>query len=86
MFERSGSNLVMSHTLSLTEALCGFQFVVPHLDGRNLVISRPPGSVVASGNQNSCVKLGMVCHTADGTDATRTRLIYVIHNNSNKIR
>ncbi|CAG7787083.1 unnamed protein product [Allacma fusca] len=47
-FERSGNDLIMNHTLSLTEALCGFQLVVPQLDGRNLVISSPPGYVVPS--------------------------------------
>jgi len=49
-FERSSENLVMTHTLSLVDALCGFQFVVKQLDGRNLVITRPPGEVVPSGS------------------------------------
>ena len=40
----------MSHTLSLTESLCGFQFTVDHLDGRTLVVGRGPGEVVPSGN------------------------------------
>jgi DnaJ family protein A protein 2 len=48
-FQRTGDNLVMTKTISLTESLCGFQFVIRHLDGRNLVISRAPGNVVPSG-------------------------------------
>lgn len=48
-FERQGENLVMKHTLTLSESLCGFQFVIRHLDGRDLVITRPPGHVVPSG-------------------------------------
>jgi DnaJ family protein A protein 2 len=47
-FERSGDNLITTHTLSLTEALCGFQFIVRHLDGRSLVVGKPAGQVVPS--------------------------------------
>lgn len=46
LFHREGANLYMSHTLSLTEALCGFQMVIKHLDGRDIVIKHPPGVVV----------------------------------------
>lgn len=48
VFERSGDNLVMRRTISLTEALCGFQFLIDHLDGRTLVVTRGPGEVVPS--------------------------------------
>ena len=51
-------NLELNHTISLTEALCGFQLVVQHLDGRNLVISCPPGCVVPSG-KSSKVKISL---------------------------
>jgi len=51
-FERSGDHLVMNHTLSLVESLCGFQMVVKQLDGRNLVVTRPPGEVVPSGKMS----------------------------------
>lgn len=39
----------MKRTLTLSESLCGFQFVIRHLDGRDLVITRAPGHVVPSG-------------------------------------
>ncbi|TLM35136.1 hypothetical protein FEC37_18770, partial [Acinetobacter baumannii] len=32
--------------LSLTEALCGFQFILTHLDNRQLLIKSQPGEVV----------------------------------------
>lgn len=48
-FERKGDNLVISRSISLTESLCGFQFVIRHLDGRSLVISSPPGKVIPTG-------------------------------------
>lgn len=45
-FKRKGDDLFVEHTLSLTEALCGFQFVLTHLDGRHLLIKSNPGEVV----------------------------------------
>ncbi|XP_062082438.1 dnaJ protein homolog ANJ1-like [Humulus lupulus] len=45
-FMRKGDDLFYEHTLTLTEALCGFQFVLTHLDGRHLLIKSDPGQVV----------------------------------------
>lgn len=45
-FERSGDNLIIVHKITLTEALCGFEFPIKHLDGRQLVLKCPAGEVV----------------------------------------
>lgn len=45
-FKRKGDDLFLEHTLSLTEALCGFQYIVTHLDGRQLLIRSEPGEVI----------------------------------------
>lgn len=45
-FKRKGDDLFMEHTLTLTEALCGFQFPVTHLDGRLILIKSAPGEVI----------------------------------------
>nr|AGY48884.1 MIP1.2 [Nicotiana benthamiana] len=45
-FKRKGDDLFVEHTLTLTEALCGFQFVLTHLDSRQLLIKSQPGEVV----------------------------------------
>ncbi|VFQ62871.1 unnamed protein product [Cuscuta campestris] len=45
-FKRKGDDLFVEHTLSLTEALCGFQFILTHLDNRQLLIKSQPGEVV----------------------------------------
>ncbi|KAM6595801.1 hypothetical protein CsatA_006325 [Cannabis sativa] len=45
-FKRNGVDLFYDHTLILAEALCGFQFVLTHLDGRRLLIKSNPGEVV----------------------------------------
>ncbi|PIA61751.1 hypothetical protein AQUCO_00200026v1 [Aquilegia coerulea] len=46
-FKTKGTDdLFVEHTLSLTEALCGFQFIITHLDGRQLLIKSQPGEVI----------------------------------------
>lgn len=49
-FKRKGDDLFYEHTLFLTEALCGFQFILTHLDGRQLLIKSQPGEVVKPGS------------------------------------
>lgn len=49
-FKRKGDDLFVEHNLSLTEALCGFQFIITHLDGRQLLIKSQPGEVIKPGN------------------------------------
>lgn len=48
-FKRKSDDLFVEHTLSLTEALCGFQFALTHLDGRQLLIKSNPGEVIKPG-------------------------------------
>jgi len=59
VFKRSGSNLSCTHTIGLTEALCGFAFTIQHLDGRQLVIRSPPGAVIKPGDQRCVENEGM---------------------------
>ncbi|GAB2221122.1 hypothetical protein Droror1_Dr00012291 [Drosera rotundifolia] len=46
-----GEDLFYEHTLSLSEVLCGFKFVIAHLDGRRLLIKSNPGEVVKPGTE-----------------------------------
>lgn len=48
-FKRKGDDLFIDHSLTLTEALCGFQFALTHLDGRQLLIKANPGEVIKPG-------------------------------------
>ena len=49
LFTRDSDNLICTHTLSLTEALCGFEFTIKQLDGRDLLIKNPPGTIIEPG-------------------------------------
>jgi len=53
-FKRDGSDLLMEHSLTLAEALCGFQFYITHLDGRVLHVKNTPGEVVVP-NDIKCI-------------------------------
>ncbi|GMI14276.1 hypothetical protein TrLO_g13090 [Triparma laevis f. longispina] len=45
-FKRKGADLLISKTISLNEALCGFKWLVTHLDGRQILITSKPGEVI----------------------------------------
>jgi DnaJ family protein A protein 2 len=46
LFKRKGADLLITKTLSLNEALCGFEWIVDHLDKRQIVIQSRPGEVI----------------------------------------
>lgn len=59
VFQREGNDLFMTHRVNLTEALCGFNIVIQHLDGRDLVMKNPPGEVIEPGTVKGIVGEGM---------------------------
>lgn len=46
VFKRKGADLLIPKTVSLNEALCGFEWIVKHLDGREIAIKSKPGEVI----------------------------------------
>jgi DnaJ family protein A protein 2 len=46
VFKRKGADLLITKTLSLNEALCGFEWMITHLDGRKIVIRSKPGEII----------------------------------------
>jgi DnaJ family protein A protein 2 len=61
-FTRKGDDLVYEHELSLAEALCGFQFVITHLDGRRLLVTSGAGEVIRPGQLKAIDGEGMPVH------------------------
>uniref|UniRef100_A0A3P9JG71 DnaJ homolog subfamily A member 2 n=1 Tax=Oryzias latipes TaxID=8090 RepID=A0A3P9JG71_ORYLA len=49
-FKREKNDLFINHKIGLVEALCGFQFTLKHLDGRQIVIKYPAGKVIEPGS------------------------------------
>ncbi|KAF4370834.1 hypothetical protein F8388_011817 [Cannabis sativa] len=62
MFKRKYDDLYVEHNPSLTEALCGFQFALNHLDGRQLLIKSNPGEVIKPGQHKAINDEGMPQH------------------------
>merc|ERR1719379_1727012 len=46
LFKRRGADLFIEKTISLSEALCGFELEVTHLDGRRLLVKSSPGEIM----------------------------------------
>lgn len=61
-FKRKNDDLFVEHALNLTEALCGFQFILTHLDGRQLSIKSSPGEIVKPGQFKAINDEGMPLH------------------------
>lgn len=59
VFTRDGSDLHIAKKLTLAEALCGFQFVIKHLDGRGLVVRSEPGMIIAPDKKKCIPNEGM---------------------------
>ncbi len=62
VFTRNHDDLFMSHTLNITEALCGFKILVKHLDERQLVLNQPAGEFLAPGTVRAIANEGMPIH------------------------
>jgi len=45
-FKRKGADLFIERTISLVEALCGFELEITHLDGRTLLVKTSPGEII----------------------------------------
>ncbi|KAK9749182.1 hypothetical protein RND81_02G107700 [Saponaria officinalis] len=61
-FKRKFDDLYVEHKLTLTEALCGFQFVLTHLDGRQLLVKSNPGEVIKPDQYKAINDEGMPHH------------------------
>mmetsp|Transcript_14494 Transcript_14494/g.21305 ORF Transcript_14494/g.21305 Transcript_14494/m.21305 type:complete len:411 (-) Transcript_14494:215-1447(-) len=46
LFKRKGADLLVTKDLTLNQALCGFQWKITHLDGREIVIKTRPGEII----------------------------------------
>lgn len=54
IFKREGRHLIMTKKLTLRESLCGFEFVIHHLDGRRLLVKSEPNMIYKHG-QCQCI-------------------------------
>ena len=58
LFKRKKSDLIMTKSISLKEALTGYRFVINHLDGEKIIESAP-GEIIKPGEIRTVEELGM---------------------------
>jgi hypothetical protein len=58
-FQRRGSDLIIKREITLLESLTGARFMIPHLDGRKLLVSTVVGEVVAPDSVKEVADEGM---------------------------
>jgi DnaJ family protein A protein 2 len=59
-FTRKGPDLHMKQNITLLESLCGYQFIVSHLDGGTINIKSEPGKITPSGTVRRIKEKGML--------------------------
>jgi len=59
VFTRKGADLFMEKQITLKQALCGFTFQVPFLDGKKLSVSSTKGEIVSPGSTMTINGKGM---------------------------
>jgi DnaJ family protein A protein 2 len=62
IFQRKGANLIMEKKIKLVEALCGFEMLIEHLDGRHLHIKTRPGEIIKPNQFKAVNGEGMPTH------------------------
>jgi DnaJ family protein A protein 2 len=58
-FIRKGGDLVYSATISLLEALTGFEMIIEHLDGRKIHLKSKEGDIIKPGELKTVKECGM---------------------------
>ena len=58
-FRREGLNLHMEKEISLKESLCGFEFIIHHINGKQLRFSNEAGNTIKHGIVKSIPNYGM---------------------------
>lgn len=65
-FERKESHLMMKRTITLEEALCGFEYMITHLDGHQVCIRRNRGEITTPGSTFRVAGEGMPTQRGHG--------------------
>lgn len=58
-FTRKGADLFYEKKITLLEALTGFNFTLPHLDDKKIIIATSPGEIIESNAFKTISNMGM---------------------------
>jgi DnaJ-class molecular chaperone len=65
-FERNGIDLIYKKTISLKESLCGFNFTLNYIDGREFIINNKLGNIIPPDFRKIINNLGMTRENVTG--------------------
>jgi len=77
-FHRKGNDLLMKKEITLTEALCGYDFIITHLDGRRLNAKAEPGEITEEGQVKVIENEGMPLLGSGGFQRGRLFVVFKI--------
>ena len=60
LFIREGIDLIYKKTISLKDALCGFNFEMKYIDGRSFNINNSSGNIIEPGHKKIISNMGMI--------------------------
>jgi len=59
IFQRDGINLILNKKITLKESLCGFSFLIQHINGNSFKINNNMGYIIQPGNKKIIKNMGM---------------------------
>jgi len=59
IYHRKGADLGCQHTVTLCEALCGYEFRLKHVSGKMLIVKSKPGEIVQPGDLKVLSEYGL---------------------------
>lgn len=66
VYTRRGMDLVYKKSISFKDSLCGFKFVIDHIDGKKYNINNNQGKIIYPGFTKTIPNLGMVRNNSNG--------------------
>jgi len=65
-YTRKGMDLVYKKTIPFKDSLCGFKFIIDHIDGKKYNINNNPGKIIYPGFTKTIPELGMERNNSKG--------------------
>ena len=75
-FKREGLNLLIEKNITLKESLCGFNFLIPHLSGKQLRFNSDPGIPIKDGLTKVISNFGMMRDKHNGNLCIKFNVLY----------
>lgn len=85
LFERKGLDLIYKKNISLKEALCGFSFDLPYLNGRSYVLNNTSGNIIKPNYTKMIPDMGLVRENHKGNLIIQFQVEFPDHLSKEKI-